>query len=242
MASKRIRDGFIDSEAVNALHSWMAESVYHRMLLKADSAGRFDGRPGVIARQLYPLKPQIVHTEIERQLSDIASVGLVIRYAYAGRPYIQLTKVRIYDKDAQAKYPWTDGSKTIKSVVLNTEEGPREFVATSIADSSKPVIFEAPDLSRPRVVKMLDTVAFWNAWDSWVGNWVEKGQPLTSAQKDEHIRQLAHSETVEVAIATLGNSIEVAIKYPKLYPKWQSKIVSQQAREPNKEPNRRLAP
>ena len=244
MASKKIRDGLIDSEAVNSLHSWMAESVYCRLLLKADSAGRFDGRPGVIARQLYPLKPQIEHAEIERQLADMASAGLIIRYGYAGRPYVQLTKVRICEKNIPSKYPWEDGSKIIKPVVLNTEEGPKEFVSTSIIDPAKIPPYPEPEPAtnwlRPKVTKMLDNQKFWETWDAWVDNWREKGTPLTTAQRNQHAWQLSHEQSCELAIETLKNSIETATRWPKLYKKYPDRDAEESKKVTD--PNRKLTP
>lgn len=75
---------------------------------------------------------------------------------------------------------------------------------------------------RPPVSKKLDTLEFWEAWEAWERHWCEKGQLLTSAQRDQHMRELAHEETVEKAVETIRHSIQVSTK-PILFKKWPEK-------------------
>ena len=112
--------------------------------------------------------------------------------------------------------------------------GVSSYSSSYIRDKEIPLSRDKEKMPRPLVSKKLDTPEFWEAWDAWVGHWAEKRKPLTSAQKDEHIRQLAHEESAEKAVETLRHSIQVSTK-PMLFKKWAEK---QPGAKPNQQAQR----
>jgi hypothetical protein len=88
MPSRLLREGIIDSEAVNAV-SFPAEVFYRRLMSVVDDFGRFDGRPSVLRSRLYPLKVDTVReADISRWIAECVKAGLIALYAVnrAGSP------------------------------------------------------------------------------------------------------------------------------------------------------------
>jgi hypothetical protein len=131
MPNRIVREGFLDSEAVNLL-DWFAECIYHRLLLGADDAGRFDGRANVLAARLFPLKSNLRAQDVDGKLVELEDAGLLVRYLWNGKPYVQITRFQRCGKSLMSKYPWKDGAFDIAYVKVPTRDGVKEFVATSI--------------------------------------------------------------------------------------------------------------
>lgn len=149
MPNRIVRDGFIDSEAVNALGD-PAECFYHRLLLAADDAGRMDGRVEMLRARLFPLSSRRA-SDVEKQLSDCIRLGLVIPYTWDGKPFIQLAKWQRCSPCVNSKFPWKDGSHRIVYVKRETRDGEKEFVMTSLSNAdgmpipSDPLCHECPE-------------------------------------------------------------------------------------------------
>jgi hypothetical protein len=142
MPNRILRDGFVDSEPVNALTDW-AHRVYSNLLVKSDDAGRYDGRVAVLRSHLFPLGTSRRIEDFNKALKEMESpkdeddnplYPLVIRYECNGNPYLQLTKWQRCGKAIQSRYPWRDGSFTITYVERETRDGPKDFVSTSLVD------------------------------------------------------------------------------------------------------------
>lgn len=93
MPSRLLREGILDSEAVNKLTP--AEEVFYRRLMSVvDDYGRFDGRPSVLRSRLYSLRIDgVKESAIVGWLDACERVGLVARYSSGGKPYILLGKL-----------------------------------------------------------------------------------------------------------------------------------------------------
>lgn len=133
MPNRIIRDGFVDSEAVNALTDW-THRVYSNLLVKCDDAGRFDGRIEYIRSHLFPLGTDRRLGDVEKAIEEMEQLGLLLRYEYKGKPFLQVTKWQKCGKTLKSRYPWKDGSFNIHFVTLDTRDGEKDFVATSILD------------------------------------------------------------------------------------------------------------
>jgi hypothetical protein len=82
--SRLLREGIIDSTAVNAL-SFPAEVFYRRLMSVVDDYGRFDGRPAVLRSRLYPLKVETVReADILRWIAECEKAELLSLYAVTG--------------------------------------------------------------------------------------------------------------------------------------------------------------
>ncbi len=104
MPNRILREGILDSEAVNAL-SFPAEVFYRRLMNVVDDFGRFDGRPSVLRSRLYPLKVDLVReADIPRWIAECEKAGLIVLYAVAGRQYILFHKLGS-PRANKSKYP-----------------------------------------------------------------------------------------------------------------------------------------
>lgn len=133
MPNRILRDGFVDSEAINALSDW-THRVYSNLLVKCDDAGRFDGRLEFIRSHLFPLGTTRRTEDFRKSVEELEGGGLVIRYAHEGKPFLQVTKWQKCGKSITSRYPWSDGNHEIEYVERQTRDGPKDFVVSSISD------------------------------------------------------------------------------------------------------------
>jgi hypothetical protein len=131
MPNRLVREGFLDSEAVHAL-SDAAECFYHRLLLAADDAGRMDGRVEVLRARLFPLDSSRRASDVEKCLAECLQQALVIPYEWDRRRLLQLTKWQRVSPCKTSRYPWKDGSFDFTYTKLQTRDGVRDYVTTSI--------------------------------------------------------------------------------------------------------------
>jgi len=129
--NRLIREGWLDSEAINRL-SPDAERLFLRLCLTADDAGRFDGRINIIAARLFPLKVSLRASDVTEWLNECVREGLVLLYEFDGKPYIQVTKIQRGSPATRSKYPWRDGSFEIVYIPRDTRDGKKEFVSSSL--------------------------------------------------------------------------------------------------------------
>jgi hypothetical protein len=93
MPTRLLREGILDSTAVNAL-SFPAEVFYRRLMSVVDDFGRFDGRAAVLRSRLYPLKVETVReADIPRWIAECEKAGLIALYAVDGKQYILFHKL-----------------------------------------------------------------------------------------------------------------------------------------------------
>lgn len=133
MPNRLVREGFLDSEAINRLGD-PSECLYHRLMLAADDAGRMDGRAEILRARLFPLGSRRA-SDVEAQLRKCVEEALVIAYEWQGKPYLQITKWQRCSPCRVSKYPWKDGSHSIEYVKMETRDGLKEFVKTSLTHS-----------------------------------------------------------------------------------------------------------
>jgi hypothetical protein len=104
MPTRLIREGILDSDAVNSL-SWPAEVFYRRLMSVVDDFGRFDGRIPVLKSRLYPLQLERVRdADIPRWIAECEKAGLIRVYTNAGKPYILFNKLG-EPRAKESKYP-----------------------------------------------------------------------------------------------------------------------------------------
>src|SRR5690606_16100814 len=93
---------------------------------------RYDGRPQMVASRLYPLRDNLRAKDVEAVLEKLEGAGLLMRYEYAGKPFLQLTKWQRCGKTKNSKFPWKDGGFVIEFTQRETRDGEKEFVTTSL--------------------------------------------------------------------------------------------------------------
>jgi hypothetical protein len=104
MPSRLLREGILDSDAVNEL-SFPAEVFYRRLMSVVDDFGRFDGRPSILRSRLYPLRIETVReADIPRWIAECEKAGLIVLYAVDGKQYILFRKLGS-PRAKESKYP-----------------------------------------------------------------------------------------------------------------------------------------
>ncbi len=131
MPNRLIREGFLDSEAIHALGD-AAECFFHRLMLTADDAGRMDGRVEILRARLFPLDISRRASDVEKTLSECVAQGLVIPYERKGQRFLQVAKWQRCSPCVTSKYPWVDGSFRIEYRKVETRDGAKDFVVTSL--------------------------------------------------------------------------------------------------------------
>lgn len=134
MPNRLIREGFLDSEAINSLGD-AAECFFHRLMLAADDAGRMDGRVEILRARLFPLDTSRRASDVEKTLAACVKQGLVIPYEWRGQRFLQVAKWQRCSPCVTSKYPWRDGSFRIDYRKVETRDGEKDFAATSIANA-----------------------------------------------------------------------------------------------------------
>jgi len=131
MPNRMVRDGFVDSERVNNL-DYDEECFYHRLILKSDDAGRFDCRLDFLRSQLFPLGYKTHSDPVARGMDGCAREGLIVVYEVAGKKYVQITNWRKCGAAKISRWPAPDGTYDIHFVMMDTPQGMKLFVDTSI--------------------------------------------------------------------------------------------------------------
>lgn len=104
MATRLLREGILDSAAVNSL-SFQAEVFYRRLMSVVDDFGRFDGRAAVLRGRLYSLKLDTVReADITRWIAECEKAGLIALYAVEDKPFILFRKLGPA-RAKESKYP-----------------------------------------------------------------------------------------------------------------------------------------
>lgn len=84
-----LRD-WTDSESVNAL-SASAETLFVRLIMKADDYGCFHGSPALVRSFCFPLRETMRNTEVSHWLDELQAAGLIALYAGSDdKMYLQI--------------------------------------------------------------------------------------------------------------------------------------------------------
>lgn len=104
MPTRMLREGILDSEAVNSL-SAEAEVFYRRLMNVVDDYGRFDGRAKVLRARLYPLRvAQVSEADVLRWMAECEKAELVTCYTADGKPFVLFHRLGS-PRAAKSKYP-----------------------------------------------------------------------------------------------------------------------------------------
>ncbi len=104
MPNRIIRDGLIESEAVNQLDAH-AERFFFRLLLRADDYARYHANPLLLKSNLFPLRDDVRSADITRWLAACEKAGLVRCYSASDKPYLEIPKFGQRARADQSKFP-----------------------------------------------------------------------------------------------------------------------------------------
>jgi hypothetical protein len=105
MPNRIVREAINASERVDQL-SESAELFYRRLLNVVDDYGRFEARTDLLLIRTYPLRhDEIAPSLVIGWLHECQEVGLVLLYARAGRPYLELQDFRQQIRAKHSAFP-----------------------------------------------------------------------------------------------------------------------------------------
>lgn len=113
MPTRLLREGYLDSERVNAL-SDPAECLFVRLMLLADDFGRFDARPNYIISRAYPVRRDVSEKDIARRLEEMSKVSLILLYQVDGKPYLEIQNFHQRTRAKMSKFPAPDGTRAVR--------------------------------------------------------------------------------------------------------------------------------
>jgi hypothetical protein len=120
MPARLLRDGILDSAAVNSL-SFQGEVFYRRLMSVVDDFGRFDGRTAVLRGRLYSLRLDTVReADITRWIAECEKAGLIALYAVEGKPYLLFHRLGP-PRAKESKYPPPPADVTARRKRLQTD-------------------------------------------------------------------------------------------------------------------------
>lgn len=117
MPSRVIRDGILESEAINSL-SWSAELFYRRLMSVVDDFGRYNAHSMLLRSRCYPLQfDKVSDEDVSGWLNECAEAALILLYSVENKPYLELTRFNQRTRQATSKFPAPDNCNTKRGQV-----------------------------------------------------------------------------------------------------------------------------
>ncbi|MCK9569520.1 hypothetical protein M0R72_11320 [Candidatus Pacearchaeota archaeon] len=120
----------------------MEEVFFYRLIVNCDDYGRMDGRAPILRAKCFPLRlGKVSDAMVDGYLTKLVSVGMVQKYAFEGKPYIQITAWEKHQQQRakRSKYPSPDGNgyQMISDVPVIQSETETETESGSEKENSK---------------------------------------------------------------------------------------------------------
>lgn len=104
MPTRYLKQGICDSDRIDKC-SPMAECLYYRLLVNVDDFGRLDARPAVVKAKCFPLKENLLHTDVYNLLQELYNCMLIQIYSHDDKKTLQITKWDNKPRATASKYP-----------------------------------------------------------------------------------------------------------------------------------------
>lgn len=203
MPTRILRDGIIDSKAVNAL-SESAEILYRRLMSIVDDYGRFEADPELIRARCFPR--QLDRWSVERVESELQACSvdnghspLVTVYFCGEQKYLEISNFG-QRKQAKPKFPGPDSPE---STVIHRDSPPRatrahsESKSESYAETKAKTPTPSPTPKAGAVVSVDDDLTRWFTQEFW------PVYPRKEAKVAALKAARAHLKTAELRAAAL---------------------------------------
>ena len=112
MPSRVIRDGILESVAINSL-SWNAELFYRRLMSVVDDFGRYNAHSMLLRSRCYPMQfDKVEDSDITKWLKECTKAGLIELYKVENKPYLELLRFNQRTRQATSKFPAREDCNT----------------------------------------------------------------------------------------------------------------------------------
>ena len=127
MPSRIVRDGILESEAINSLN-WEAALFFRRLMSIVDDFGRYNALPMLLRSRCYPLQFDRVSDEtILEWMKDCSKAKLIRLYKVKNKPYLEVLNFNQRTRQACSKFPAPDGCNTDDRHVTAMRGGARSI-------------------------------------------------------------------------------------------------------------------
>lgn len=89
MPNRILKESICYSDDLDCLTAF-EETVFYRLMVRADDYGRMDARPAFLRSQLFTTRADITEEQIGSALERLAEVGLIACYTVADKPYLYI--------------------------------------------------------------------------------------------------------------------------------------------------------
>ena len=89
MPNRILKESICYSDDLNCLTAF-EETVFYRLMVRADDYGRMDARPAFLRSQLFTTRADITEEQISTALERLVEVGLIACYTVADKPYLYI--------------------------------------------------------------------------------------------------------------------------------------------------------
>lgn len=179
MPNRILRDGILDSEAVNGL-SEQGEIFYRRLMSIVDDYGRFEANPVVLRARLFAMQlDRWPLSRVSEALSEVSRLTvneehLVIVYEVGNKKYLEIQRFKQRVRSPSSKYPGVDDGHV--TVAGQTDDGPPRASRARTSSSSSPTPTSTPIEFPPQNKKSADQVNWPDGWqfEVWFQGRIEK--------------------------------------------------------------------
>ena len=216
MPSRILREGIIESEAINLL-SPCAELFYRRLMSVVDDWGRYYARPAVLRGKCYPLQVDKVSEDSIRQWLDECVVRGLITIDSGGK-HLQITNFN-QQRRGPTKYPEAFFGEPESAPAITPQLFEAELLKNDLAiakkiisDSASAPYTNTHTHTKRRVFgevqfpKSLDVPEFKEAWKEWTTHLKQKRSNTTDSAFNKQIK-LCEQLGLKDAILSINASI-----------------------------------
>ena len=106
MPNRILKESICYSDDLDRLTAF-EETVFYRLIVRADDYGRLDARPGFLKSMLFVTKQGVTEKNVGEAVSKLASIGLVRLYEVDGKPFLLFPKWDLHQRvrNSRKKYP-----------------------------------------------------------------------------------------------------------------------------------------
>jgi len=110
MPDRIIKQSICASDSIDRL-TWFQEALFYRLIVHCDDRGRFDARPKIVKNLLFPLKDDMLLSEIVDGLRGLEDAGLIKIYGGGRYLYMPTWSKHQRIRNVKAKYPDPKGEE-----------------------------------------------------------------------------------------------------------------------------------
>ena len=181
MPSRVIREGFLDSEKINAINP-QAQIFFVRLMLIADDFGRLDGRIAVIKSKAFPLD-NATQKQVGDWLTIVSQKGLVKIYKVGDKRFVSINEFNQRLRKMKSRYPSPAGQPPDNGPPI---DGLKQKGKEKKGKERGDFVLSFDDLPEP-----IKSKKFFTAFNEFIEHRIENKSRMTERSIKMSLKQLA---------------------------------------------------